>query len=83
MKKLSFIVVLMMVSGLLFTSCEKEHECNPLPSAGNTNHHDMNKDGEIIVDTDTDDDEDEDDDLGITDGGRDEDYDKTGKKKKP
>lgn len=72
--------MLVMVSGLLFTSCEKEHECNPLPSAGNSSRQDFNKDGEVIVGANTDD---EDDDLGITDGGRDEDYDKSGKKKKP
>lgn len=70
-----------MVSGLLFTSCEKEHECNPLPSAGNAIQHDTTKDGEIIIGTDTDDDEDFVPD--ITDGGRDEDYDKSGKKKRP
>jgi len=73
--------MLVMASGLFLTSCEKEHECNPLPGAGNTHNQNMTKDGEIIVGSDTG--NDEDDDLGITDSGRDEDYDKTGKKKKP
>ena len=70
-----------MVSGLLFTSCEKEHEFNPLPSAGNTIQNDTTKDGDIIVGSDTDSDGDNIPD--ITDGGRDEDYDKSGRKRRP
>ena len=69
-----------MVSGLLFTSCEKEHEFNPLPSAGNTIQNDTTKDGDIIVGSDTDSDGDNIPD--ITDGGRDEDYDKSGRKRR-
>ncbi len=70
-----------MVSGLLLTSCEKEHEFNRLPSTGNTIQNDTTKDGEIIVGSDTDSDGDNIPD--ITDGGRDEDYDKSGRKRRP
>jgi hypothetical protein len=80
MKRLGFIVLLVIASGLFLTSCEKEHECNPL-SVGNGPQHDQTRDGEIIVNSN--DDTDEENDFGITDSGRDEDYDKSGKKKKP
>ena len=80
MKKFRFVLAVLMVSGLLFTSCEKEHEFNPLPSAGNTIQNDTTKDGDIIVGSDTDSDGDNIPD--ITDGGRDEDYDKSGRKRR-
>jgi len=79
MKKVSLIVILVAVSGLFLTSCEKEHECHPLNTGGNTVQN-MNRDGDIVVSSNT---GGTDDDDAITDGGRDEDYDKTGKKKKP
>jgi hypothetical protein len=80
MKKFSFVLSVLMLSGLLFTSCEKERELNPLPSAGNTIQYDTTKDGDIIVGSDSDSDGDYIPD--ITDGGRDEDYDKSGRKRR-
>jgi hypothetical protein len=78
MKNISFIAVVVVFFGLFATSCEKEHMCHPLP--GTTHEQGDLKDGEAGDDTMGDDD-DEPDDEGITDGGRDEDYDKSGKKK--
>lgn len=95
MKRLGFIVLLVMASGLFLTSCEKEHECHPLPTGGNTQQN-LTREGDGIINSDADDsdanangesgsgsDSEDDSEFGITDGGRDEDYDKTGKKKKP
>jgi hypothetical protein len=79
MKNLSFIVMLVLASGMFLTSCEKEHECNPLNPGVNT-YENMYRDGDIITDTDSDVDT-ETDQGTITDGGRDEDFDKTKKKR--
>lgn len=80
MKDLRIIVALVLFSGLFLTSCEKDYMSNPLP--GNTNQNGILKDGEAGTDdgggVNPDDDEG---DAGITDGGRDEDYDKSNKKK--
>jgi hypothetical protein len=78
MRRLGVILMMVMVSSLFLTSCEKEYDCNPL-STGNGPQNDQTRDGEIVVDSN----DDSEDDLGITDSGRDEDYDKSGKKKKP
>lgn len=79
MKNLKVIVLLTMVSGLFLTSCEKEYESNPLPTPGNTQN--ILKDGEISGSTNNSTGTGSGD-SGITDGGRDEDYDKSGKLKR-
>lgn len=66
-----------MVSGLFLASCEKEYESNPLPTPGNSQN--ILKDGEISGSSNT---STGSGDSGITDSGRDEDYDKSGKFRK-
>jgi len=81
MKKTGVLIAMLLGASLFFTSCEKE--CFNLP--GNNTQQNFHKDGEAGTEDDIIDDDDEDgEDLdGITDGGRDEDYDKSGKSKKP
>lgn len=83
MKKYSAVLMIIVFAGLFLTSCEKEVL---LPTPGNTSDGTtlQTREGEGSEDDDGIDD----DDLGggdtegsITDGGRDEDYDKSGKKK--
>lgn len=78
MKNIRFIAVVVVFFGLFATSCEKEYMCHPLPQS--TEGQGDLKDGKGD-DGDNIGDDDEPDDDGITDGGRDEDYDKSGKKK--
>lgn len=82
MKNLSAAILILVLSGLFLTSCEKEYLNTGIPGNSSQNVH---KDGEGETDEDgpDDDDDDDDDTDGITDGGRDEDYDKSGKGKKP
>ena len=80
MKNLSAAILILILSGLFLTSCEKEYLNTGIPGNSSQNVY---KGGEGETDDDGLDDEDDDDTDGITDGGRDEDYDKSGKGKKP
>jgi hypothetical protein len=76
--KVSVVVLILIFSTLFLTSCEKEFLNNSLPG-NSSSPQNTTRDGEG-EEGDDDIDDDDADDL-ITDGGRDEDYDKSGKKK--
>lgn len=83
MKKYSVVLMILVFAGLFLTSCEKEALLHtPGNSTGTSNP--INKTSEGDEDGGGIDDDDlggGDSEEGITDGGRDEDYDKSSKKK--
>lgn len=79
MKNLVVITMLVLSSSLFLTSCEKEYDVNPL-TPGNTQQN-VHKDGAIVVDPNSGTSGETGGGTGITDSGRDEDYDKSGKVK--
>lgn len=83
MKKYGAVLMILVFAGLFLTSCEKE-ALLPTPGNSNTNTNPINKSGEGDQNGGGIDDDDlggGDSEEGITDGGRDEDYDKSSKKK--
>lgn len=79
MKKFSAVLMILVFAGLFLTSCEKE--LLPTPAGNTTNEDNLMTRGGTGDEDGEDDDGDPDSEEGITDGGRDEDFDKSSKKK--